>query len=163
MKPQTLLRHLRIEYFALLAVSLLIVLLYECGVWEKGLLAQDPQTEYAAQTLGIILTMGLIPLAIKGFVTILKKRILPLPAQEALKPYLLWSEVRIALLWVVVIISLPVYYGSSDIGLYCAIVGALASLYCFPTKTLIKRELEGDEDKWSQEEAGAKNEKKEEE
>jgi hypothetical protein len=95
------------------------------------------------QTVTILLTLCLIPVSLKMFSAVLNKRVLPLEnAESKLLSYLHWSEVRLALMAIVALIGLSVYYTTlSSIGGLCALVGLLASLFCLPGEEKVKNEL----------------------
>jgi len=56
--------------------------------------------------------------------------------------YVKWSEVRLAMFVAVVLVNLSVYYMTVDnMCGYCALIGAIASLFCWPTKEGVATEL----------------------
>lgn len=143
---ETLIRRLKIEYTIFWLSAILLLLLYESGLLAEGVLLTDPLTCYIAQTVGILLTLCLIPFSLKMFSLALFKRIIQLPQEEALVSYRRWCEIRLALLTIVVLINLSIYYLTlSSIGGLCALLGLLASLFCIPLSTRIKEDLEYDE------------------
>ena len=136
-------RRLWAEYLMMWLLALAIVLLYETGVMEEGTWAHDGRICYVLQTVTILLTLCLIPVSLKMFSAVLNKRVLPLEnAESKLLSYLHWSEVRLALMAIVALIGLSVYYTTlSSIGGLCALVGLLASLFCLPGEEKVKNEL----------------------
>ena len=62
-KIKQLLRYLQIEYVAVWVLPLLLVALYETGVMTEGAYAGDVRMDYVLQTVGILLAVGLIPIA----------------------------------------------------------------------------------------------------
>lgn len=135
-------RRLWAEYVAVWLLATGLFLLYETGLLEEGSLAHDGRLCYVLQTAAVLLTLCLIPVALKMFSMALSKRVRPLPRAEALRSYLLWSEVRLAMLAVVVFIGLAVYYSTlSSIGGLCALVGLLATLFCLPGEARLNGEL----------------------
>ena len=118
-------------------------LLHETGILPKGVLEGDAQMDYILQSIGILLTIGLTPFALRIFNLNLVKRIKELPLQQALKSYRIWSDVRLALLLVPAIINLQFYYLTlNNTGLYCAAMALIASLFCVPSESRIKNELD---------------------
>ena len=79
---------------------LLLVMLYEGGVFQKGIHQGNAQMEYMLQCVSILLTVCLIPFALRLFNLNLVKRIQEIPLQQALKSYRIWSDVRLGLLFV---------------------------------------------------------------
>ena len=139
-------RILTIQKSAFLGVwtaPLLIVVLYETGVFSKGIHQGNAQMEYIFQCVGILLTIGLIPFALRIFNLNLVKRIQELPLQRALKSYQIWSDVRICLLFVPAMLNLSFYYITlSTTNLFCAAMALIATLFCVPSENRIKNELD---------------------
>ena len=99
--------------------------------------------EYILQCVSILLTLGLIPFALRMFNLNLVKRIKELPLQQALKSYQIWSEVRLGLLFVTAILSLSFYYITlNTTNLFCACMALIATLFCVPSESRIKNELD---------------------
>lgn len=122
---------------------LLIVVLYETGLYQEGLLAGNAQMEYILQSVSILLTIGLIPFALRMFNMNLVKRIKDLPLQQALKSYQIWSILRLALLFVPAILALSFYYLTMNTtNLFCACMALIATLFCVPSESRIKNELD---------------------
>ena len=124
-------------------VPLLLVVLYETGLYQEGLLAGNAQMEYILQSVSILLTIGLIPFALRMFNMNLVKRIKDLPLQQALKSYQIWSILRLALLFVPAIMALSFYYLTMNTtNLFCACMALIATLFCVPSESRIKNELD---------------------
>lgn len=122
---------------------LLLVVLYETGLYQEGLLAGNAQMEYILQSVSILLTIGLIPFALRMFNLNLVKRIKELPLQQALKSYQTWSLLRLALLFVPAIMALSFYYLTMNTtNLFCACMALIATLFCVPSESRIKNELD---------------------
>ena len=122
---------------------LLLVVLYETGLYQEGLLAGNAQMEYILQSVSILLTIGLIPFALRMFNLNLVKRIKELPLQQALKSYQTWSFLRLALLFVPAILALSFYYLTMNTtNLFCACMALIATLFCVPSENRIKNELD---------------------
>lgn len=122
---------------------LLLVVLYETGLYQEGLLAGNAQMEYILQSVSILLTIGLIPFALRMFNMNLVKRIKDLPLQQALKSYQIWSFLRLALLFVPAILALSFYYLTMNTtNLFCACMALIATLFCVPSENRIKNELD---------------------
>lgn len=122
---------------------LLIVVLYETGLYQEGLLAGNAQMEYILQSVSILLTIGLIPFALRMFNMNLVKRINELPLQQALKSYQAWSLLRLALLFVPAILALSFYYLTMNTtNLFCACMALIATMFCVPSENRIKNELD---------------------
>lgn len=122
---------------------LLLVVLYETGLYQEGMIAGNAQMEYILQSVSILLTIGLIPFALRMFNLNLVKRIKELPLQQALKSYQTWSLLRLALLFVPAIMALSFYYLTMNTtNLFCACMALIATLFCVPSENRIKNELD---------------------
>lgn len=137
-----LVKRLKREYCLFWVLSLVLVAAYELGWMEEGTLAHDGRMCYLLQTLGVLLALGLIPFSLKMFSLAILRRLPEQPTAYALKVYGRWSEVRLGMLTVVTLVNLSVYYVTqSSIGGLCALLGGLASLFCWPATKQIKNEL----------------------
>ena len=132
-----------VAFILVWALPLVYALLHETGVLSQGALAGDARMEYIFQTIGILMTIVLIPFALRIFNLNLVKRIQELPLQQALKSYRIWADVRLALLLVPALINLQFYYLTlNNTGLFCAAMSLIASLFCVPSESRIKNELD---------------------
>ncbi|MBR5802737.1 MAG: hypothetical protein IKY31_00105 [Bacteroidaceae bacterium] len=148
MEIKKIVRRLWVDYLVVWALALAIVVLYETGVMEEGLLAHNGSLCYVLQTATILLALLAIPASLKMFSMVLNKRIVGRPLSEALASYLRWSEVRLALLAIVALVGLSVYYTTlSSIGGLCALIGLIASFFCLPNEKRMAEELNQEEDK----------------
>lgn len=142
-KIKSILKCLQIEYVMLWGGALLLVVLYETGVMDEGIFAGNVRMEYILQTVGILLAIGLIPLSLRLFSLSLVKRIQLLSLPDALSSYRRWSEIRLGLLLVPVLMNLSFYYLTLDTtGILCAAMSLVASLFCVPTHKRMLDELD---------------------
>ena len=138
-----LLLTLKCMYVVFWTIPVWFVALYETGVLTKGIHAGNAQMEYILQSVGILLTIGLIPFALRIFNLNLVKRIKEYPLERALASYKLWSDVRLFLLAVPAILNFSFYYLTlNTTGLFCGAMAILASLFCVPSESRIKNELD---------------------
>ena len=130
--------------FAIVWIApVLIVVLNETGVYQKGIYQGDAQMDYILQSISILLTMGLIIFALRMFNLNLVKRIKELPLEQALKSYQKWSDVRLCLLFVPAILGVSFYYLTiNTTNLFCACMALIATLFCVPSENRIKNELD---------------------
>lgn len=141
-KIDRLLKTLKYEYALLWIVTLCLIPLYETNILEQGVYAGDERMSYILHTVGILLAVGLIPLALKLFSLSLVTRISQLSIDEALKSYRKWSEVRLGLLLIPAVLNLSFYYITlNTTGIFCASMALLASLFCVPDKNKLLKEL----------------------
>lgn len=142
-----LLRRLWIEYVAVWLLTAGVALLYETGVMSEGGLAHDGQMCYVVQTLTVLLTLCLIPVSLKMYSMALGKSCEGLSPQALLVRYQRWNEVRLALLAVVALTGISVYYVTlSSIGGLCSLLGLTATLFCLPTRKRVEMDLNGNEE-----------------
>ena len=138
-----LLKRLKIEFVAVWCLVLLLVVCYEAGIFTEGLFVGDARMDYILTTIGILLTIVMIPLSLRLFNLKLVKRISKLSTFEALKSYRRWSEVRLALLLVAALLNMSIYYLTlNTTGLFCSLMALLATLFCIPTKERLLKELD---------------------
>lgn len=130
-------------FIAIWALPIFYAFLFEMGALPKGVYEGDARLDYILQSIGILLTVGLIPFALRMFNLNLVKRIKELPLQEALKSYNRWSEIRMGLLFVPMMLNLQFYYLTMNTtGLFCACMALIATLFCVPSENRIKNELD---------------------
>lgn len=142
-KIKQLLQFLQIEYLLVWILPLLLVILYETGFMTEGVYAGDVRMDYILQTVGILLAVGLIPLSLRLFSLSLVKNVKQLSLPEALKSYRRWSEIRIGMLLVPVLVNLSFYYLTmNNTGVLCAMMALIASLFCIPTRKRMLDELD---------------------
>lgn len=138
-----LLKRLKIEFVAVWCLVLLLVVCYEAGIFTEGVFVGDARMDYILTTIGILLTIVMIPLSLRLFNLNLVKRITKLSTFEALKSYRRWSEVRLALLLVAALLNMSIYYLTlNTTGLFCSLMALLATFFCIPTKERLLKELD---------------------
>jgi len=132
---------LLIGWFAIYIIAGVIVLLFEMGPL-KGLSLTDAKTIYILEVIGVLASLALIPLALRGF----KKMVDRLdekeyPEEKIEKIYMACSWLRLLAFFMVVEFGVILYYLLNDsIGLYIAAIGAICSLFSFPTKAGVEHE-----------------------
>ena len=142
-----LLKGLKVAYIGLWALPIVLCALYETGVFTEGIYAGDANIEYVLQSVCILLTICFIPFSLRLFNLNLVKRIKELPLQEALKSYRRWSEIRLLLLYVPVLLNTSFYYLTlNTTGMFCAAMTLIASLFCVPGYNRLLQELDLPED-----------------
>lgn len=138
-----LLKRLKIEFVAVWCLVLLLVVCYEAGIFTEGVFVGDVRMDYILTTIGILLTIVMIPLSLRLFNLNLVKRISKLSTFEALISYRRWSEVRLALLLVAALLNMSIYYLTlNTTGLFCSLMALLATFFCIPTKERLLKELD---------------------
>ena len=149
MNKENILKSLRINYAVAFIATLIIITAFESGFIAKGLLADmiSPTTYYILQVATIMLTVILIPTAIKSFTKAAEKAV-SMDEDKALTLYTKKSIQRIILLFVVIVINGFTYYGTGYEGsLYCGLFGYASMIYSFPTRMVMEQFLHGKTDK----------------
>lgn len=135
-------RNLNISYVFFWLIPAFLLGAGEFDLLPVGLLADDVRAVYYFETLSIILTAICVPLALKLFSLVLKKKIDQLTITTALQRYMQWSIVRLGLLEFSVILSILCYYlALSSTGNLCMLIGLTGSLFCLPSEKRLRNEL----------------------
>ena len=95
-------RDLNISYVFFWVLPAFLLGAGEFDLLPVGALVDNPQATYYMETAGILLTALCVPLALKLFSLVLKKKIDLLTIPLALKRYVQWSMVRLGLLEVAI-------------------------------------------------------------
>lgn len=126
-------------WFAIYVVAGIIILLFETGVFPKGQIT-DTGTIYVMQVVAVLVSLAMIPVALRGFRKMMD-RMEDEPFRKRLKVYMIFSWLRLAAFFIVVEYSVLLYYLiNDDIGLYCAVIGAICSMFCIPSRNSLEYE-----------------------
>ena len=88
-----------------------------------------------------------MPVSLKLFSWVLTKQIDVVAITDALRLYVLWSGVRLALLAIPVVAGFLTYYMVlSNKGVLCALIALTASLFCLPGEKRLREELHIDKE-----------------
>ena len=134
-------KQLLILYFAVWAVPFLLAGLYFLGLFDQeGFLAQEATSVYLLSFIAIVLSLGVIYLAVKFFNFRFFKRQIKMEDKDwRLKAYIGLNIFRYALLLGVILFDLYAYYATTNnAGFYCAVITLLAASFCFPTEQEIE-------------------------
>lgn len=135
MNKENVIKSLRFNFATSVFAALIAIAAFETGYLTKGVLALSLSEEdlYYIEVCTIILTIGIIPFAIKGFSRAMKKAS-NLDNIAFLKLYSKKSLQCMFLLFISLVINIFVYYGIDyDGAMYCAILSFGALLYNYPT------------------------------
>lgn len=141
MESKKMARRLLAGWLSGYVVSGIIAALYEWGPLVKGTVT-DSKTVYLLQVIGVIASLALIPLALKGF----HKMMLKLDEKDwdddrILRFYMTCSWLRLLAFFAVMVFGTLLYYLIDDsIGLYIAVIAAICSMFSFPTKDAVENE-----------------------
>lgn len=135
-------RNLNIGY---IFFGLLPAFLLGAGEFELmpvGVLEGNVQTTYYFETACILLTALCVPLALKLFSMVLKKKIDQMSISTALQSYVRMSMLRLGILEVAVVLNILCYYlALSSTGNLCMLIALTASLFCVPSEKKLRHEL----------------------
>ena len=132
-------------YFCMLPVFL-VAFGETDGEW-VGAYAGEVRATYFAETVTILLTAVLVPVSLKLFSWVLIRKIDAVAITEALRLYVVWSGIRLALLAVPVLMGFLTYYiMMSSKGVLCALIALTASLFCLPGENRLRTELHIDKE-----------------
>ena len=144
MNSKEILKSLRVNHLFSLFAALIVIVAFEAGLLVKGALATVLPSGgvYAMQVGAVMLTVLLVPLAIKGFSNSLNKA-LGSSEEDFLKLFAKKGLQRILLLFIALLVNEFVYYGIGYEGaLYCGLLALCSLLYGFPTKMVLEGYLE---------------------
>ena len=128
-------------WIAIYVIAGITALLFEFGPL-KGVSVTDTKTIYILEVVGVLASLALIPLALRGF----KKMVDRLdekeyPEEKIGKIYMTCSLLRLLAFFLVIEFGVILYYILNDsIGLYIAAIGAICSMFAIPTKAGIEHE-----------------------
>ncbi len=138
----SLYKTLKIQYVVFWALPFLMMIGFETDLLPVGIYADDARMQYLLETVGILSAIAIVPVSLKLFAYVLKKKIDPADLLRAFTLYARWSAIRLLLLEVVILLNLLIYYLTFDsVGGLCALIGATASFFCMPGKTKIQKDL----------------------
>lgn len=127
-------------YFWLLPV--LLVIFGETGSDWVGMCADDVRAAYFAETSAILLTAICVPVSLKLFSWVLVKKIDLVTIPQALRLYVFWCAMRLAILAIPVLVGFFTYYMMlSSKSVLCALIAMTASLFCYPSEGRLRKEL----------------------
>lgn len=140
MQENKLLNSLRLNYIVALIATAIVVIAFEGGYLHKGALTilLPENYVYMLQVTGVLTTIGLIPLALKWFTHAMEKT-RGKSKVDIMNKYSKMSLMRIALLFVVIVLNAFIYYGINyDGAMYCMVFGYGALIYSYPTKNTLE-------------------------
>jgi len=134
-------RNLNISYVFFWVLPAFLLGAGEFDLLPVGALVDNVQATYYFETIGILLTALCVPLALKLFSLVLKKKIDYMTIPLALKRYVQWSMVRLGLLEAAIILNVLCYYLTlSNTGNLCMLIGLTASLFWLRNELHINKE-----------------------
>lgn len=144
MEKKEILKSLRINHLFSLFAATLVIVMFETGLLAKGVLASVVPSSgiYVIEVVAVMLTVLLVPLAIKGFTGTLTKN-LGCSEEEFLRLFARKGFQRIALLFIALLVNEFVYYGLDYTGsFYCGLLALGSLIYSYPTNMVLEEYLE---------------------
>lgn len=138
-------RELRLKLIAVYLIAGIIALIFEMGWLPTGIIQSD-KTNYILQIIGILCALALIPISLKGF-HISSKLMEDKLFEQRVKIYKRLSNLRILAFFIVIEYAMLLNYLIDDtVGLYCAAIGFICSLFCFPTNAQVSNDIQEEEE-----------------
>lgn len=136
-------RKLNIQYYLFWLLPILLFVGYETEILPMiGEYADDARMQYILETVGILTAIVCVPLSLKLFSIVLKKKIDPSNLADALRQYVKWSAIRLGILEVAALLNIFVYYLTmSNVGAFCGLIALTASIFCLPGEKRLREEL----------------------
>lgn len=137
MEKREALKKARITFWLQAVMTIGIITLFETGIIARNTINLTPTMQYASEVASALLTITLIPLAIKGFSTLMRR------AAEKSTPHFNEyfynkSNAQLSILFVVTIMNITLYYGNgNNSAFYCALLGMAATIYSYPTAGIL--------------------------
>lgn len=126
---------LKVLFWLAVAVSLLLVLLFETDVLLLGALADEVSVQFAVATAVELLTICSIPLAVRMF------RFKNIRADIKNGHYMKWALIRLALLATLLIGNTLLYYIYMNVAFgYMAIIVLISMVFIYPSESRMKSE-----------------------
>jgi hypothetical protein len=144
---KSIVARLKMGFAAVWIVAALVFVCGETDLIPNGIMADDVRATYIFETITILLTATMLPMSLKLFNYVLLKKVDNESLPQALHHYRVWSDVRLLMLLVIVLVGLMCYYltMSKSSGL-CALIGLVATLFCIPGDERLRRELHIDKE-----------------
>lgn len=135
------------QFFVYVGLVVIYVAGFETDTFWAGIPIADPNRLFFLQTLMEILTICLVPVALKMF----KLKFISSPIERKMggKPLAIWGSLRLALLGVPMVVNTYLYYRALSIAFaYLALISLASMVFVYPSDDRIVAEckLDTDED-----------------
>lgn len=131
------------ELWTSVLLSLIIVVLYETDLLTAADFAGDKNTEFLCVTLMEVMTICLIPLALRLFKF---KTVATALTSSPASGLMLWGTVRMMMLCVPIVVNTLLYYQFMNVALgYMAIIGLICLVFVYPGKGRCEAETNSEE------------------
>lgn len=131
---------LQTVFYVSLAVSLIMVVLFESDTILPGILAAYGRDEFIVATTMELITICAIPVVLRIFKFGFVKRRVQADGEKAMRS---WSLMRMLVLCVLMVVNTLLYYVFMNVAFgYMAIITFLCVFFIFPSTDRLKREKE---------------------
>lgn len=133
-------RHQKKIFFAYWLILIIGVIIGEYLTDVSPVTEVNAKSAYVAETITILATAAVIPLALKLFsIKMNKVDWKSLTIQEGSHIYSKWSTIRLALLTVVAIMGIVTHYVYNSAGAtFCTLIISFATFFCIPSKSKLE-------------------------
>ncbi|KAA6333197.1 hypothetical protein EZS27_018371 [termite gut metagenome] len=136
------LKILSVQFWLFPVIPVLLGIAYEFEFLPVGVYADDTYIRYVLETMGVLITIACIPLALKLLLIIKKRKKEKTALPVALKQYTCLCMVRLLLLELVVVFNIIVsYITMNNFSGFCVLMALIALVFCIPTKKHLYAEL----------------------
>lgn len=141
-------RNLNVSYVFFWVLPAFLLGAGELELIPVGSIEGNVQATYYFETVSILLTALCVPLSLKLFGFVLKKKIDEMTIALALKRYVQMNILRLVILEIAIVVNILCYYlALSSTGNLCMLIGLTASLFCLPSEKRLRNELHISKDK----------------
>ncbi|MBR4925849.1 MAG: hypothetical protein IKZ61_08860 [Prevotella sp.] len=131
---------LKILFWSAVAVSLIMVLLFETDILLAGALADDVSGQFVVVTITELLTICAIPLAVRLF------RFRKIRSEIRDGHYAKWAFLRLSILALLLVCNTLLYYVYMNVAFgYMAIIVLISMVFVYPTESRMKSETATEE------------------
>ena len=144
MEKKSIIKSLRVNHLFSVFAAMIAVAAFELGLIKEGVLPNvlSSTSIYVVQVAVVMLTVLLVPFAIKGFTNSLNKNA-GCKEEDYIRLFIKKSVQRIFTLFIVLLLNIFVYYGIGYEGsLYCGILALGSLIYSFPTMQVLEQYLD---------------------
>ncbi|KAA6350107.1 hypothetical protein EZS27_002470 [termite gut metagenome] len=136
------LKILSVQFLLFPVIPILLGIAYEFDFLPVGVYADNTYMQYVFETIGVLITIACIPLALKLLSIIKKRKKEKTVLSVALKQYTYLCTVRLLLLELIVVFNIIVsYITMNSFSGFCVLMALIAFVFCIPTKKHLYAEL----------------------
>lgn len=137
MQKKEVIKKARIVFMVQAVIAALLIALFETDCIASDIPGIAHTTRYIAEVAGVMLTIILIPLAIKGF-SMQMTRAAKEKTDHFIEYYRAKSNARTTILFLVIMMNTALYYiMDNNSALYSGLLGLAAAIYSYPTKAAL--------------------------